>query len=91
MAIGLVITKHAPADCPAHSDDANEVNIEYLNKKAELLAKHGVKEVGAWVVHSEHFIVQVPEAPNLEAMLALSMEPENMNMMNWNPLNSNRQ
>ena len=49
-----------------------------MSKQKELEAKHGVKTVGGWNVPSEHFTVQVFEAPTFEAMQAFSMEPEVM-------------
>jgi uncharacterized protein with GYD domain len=56
---------------------------EYMSKVPELLAKHGVKMVGSWVVHTEHLVVEVYEAPSYEAMDACSMEPEVMALSTW--------
>ena len=60
--------------------------IEWASKTGELEAKHGVKMVSGWLVQPEYWTVQVFEAPTFEAMLAYSMEPEVMNIMNWNTI-----
>jgi uncharacterized protein with GYD domain len=59
---------------------------EYMSKAAELMAKHGVKMVGSWVVHPEHLGVQVFEAPSFEAMQAFLMEPESVSLVNWSTM-----
>ena len=48
------------------------------------MKKHGVKMVGAWSSMPDHLSVAVCEAPNMEALLKFSMEPE---MMIWGSYN----
>jgi len=83
MVTFLVISRHSPADCPGHNEKSRKSMVEFMSKAPELLTKHGVKMVGSWSVHSEHWTVQVFEAPSFEAMQAFSMEPENMSIVNW--------
>jgi hypothetical protein len=84
MVTFLAISRHAPADCAARNEAAAEVFNEWVNMHAELEAKHGVKLVGTWDVHAEHLTVQVFEAPNSEAMIALSMEPVMLKQLHFN-------
>ncbi len=84
MVTFLVIGRHAPADCAAHNEAAAKAFGEWMSKRAELEAKHGLKMVGSWVVHGEHLTVDVIEAPNSDAMIAYSMEPEMEELLNFN-------
>ena len=77
------VSKHTPADCPVTNERSRKSMAEYMSKAGELEAKHGVKMVGSWTVHSEHWTVQVFEAPSFEAFMAYSMEPEIMSVVNW--------
>jgi hypothetical protein len=83
MVTFLLISRHSPADCPAHNEKSRKSMAEYMSKVPELLAKHEVKMVGSWVVHTEHLVVEVYEAPSYEAMDACSMEPEVMALSTW--------
>jgi len=83
MVTFLLISRHSPADCPVHNEKSRKSMAEYMSKVPELLAKHGVKMVGSWVVHTEHLVVEVYEAPSYEAMDACSMEPEVMALSTW--------
>jgi uncharacterized protein with GYD domain len=83
MVILLEISRHAAADCPLNNERVREATIAGMSKVEELAKKHGVKMVGGWNVHSEHLVVDVFEAPSLEAFEAFSMEPEIMNMNSW--------
>ena len=86
MVTFLLVSWHTPADCPTHNETSRKSMAEYMSKAAELDAKHGVKWVGSWVVHSEHLVVDVGEAPSFEAMQAHLMEPEIMSLMNWSTM-----
>jgi hypothetical protein len=82
MVTSLVISRHTPDMCALYNEKSAKVYVEWMNKQKELEAKHGVKMVGGWNVPSEHFTVQVFEAPTFEAMQAYSMEPEVMKLSN---------
>jgi hypothetical protein len=69
--------------CALYNEKSAKVYMEFMSKSEELAKKHGIKIVGGWNVHSEHLVVDVFEAPSLEAFQAFSMEPEIMNMNNW--------
>jgi uncharacterized protein with GYD domain len=79
----LLIQKHTPADCWMSNEKALKAMIDVARKGDEFEAKHGVKMVGFWNVHSEHLVVNVFEAPSFEAWQAFCMEPETMNMYNF--------
>lgn len=78
-----MISRHDAADCPAHNAENRKVTLEAFSKMEELTAKHGIKIVGIWNIHSEHLTVQVVEAPSFEAVMAMSIEPPNMKLMNF--------
>ena len=80
MVTFLEISRHTAADCPARNEASMKSVAEYMSKAPELQAKHGVKMVGGWNVHSEHLLVAVYEAPSYEALDAFRMEPEVMAM-----------
>jgi hypothetical protein len=65
-----------------NNEKSLKVVSEIASKQDELAAKHGIKIVGGWQVHSEHLVIQVFEAPSFDAFQAYSMEPEMMNVMN---------
>ena len=79
----LMIAKHDAADCAFFNEKSAKTLAEYASKLPELLAKHGIKIVGACTVNNEHLAVSIFEAPSFEAMMAWGMEPENVNMSNW--------
>jgi uncharacterized protein with GYD domain len=79
----LMISRHTAADCPAHNAENRKVVLEAFSKAEELGAKYGIKTVGIWNVHSEHLTVQVVEAPSMEAFMAMSMEPSNIKLLNF--------
>ncbi len=79
----LEIVRHAAADCPLDNERVREATIAGMSKSEELAKKNGINIVGGWNAHSEHLVVDVFEAPSLEAFQAFSMEPEIMNMNNW--------
>ncbi|HYA33821.1 MAG TPA: hypothetical protein VEG65_07515 [Candidatus Bathyarchaeia archaeon] len=79
----LLIARHDAADCAFYNEKSAKTLAAYASKLPELLAKHGIKIVGACTVNSEHLAVQILEAPSFEAMMAWGKEPENANMSNW--------
>jgi hypothetical protein len=82
----LTFWKHAATDCPIHNEKWRGPMAELDSKQDEIAAKHGVKIVGWWNVHSEHLVVEVFEAPSFEAFQAYLMEPEELNMLNFNTM-----
>jgi hypothetical protein len=79
----LEIARHSPENCPMINEKARKVFLEAGNKLEGLLKKHGVKLVGAWNVHPEHFQVYVFDAPSFEAFYKCGMEPEIVAMLNF--------
>jgi hypothetical protein len=79
----LSIITHTAADCLVHNESVRKVTFEATSKMEELAKKHGVKIVGGWNVHPKHLQVMVYEAPNFEAMLAWSAEPEIAKMIGF--------
>jgi len=78
MPIFMVISRHSPEYCPEFNEKVRKAVLELMGKMDELLKKHGVKVVGAWFgfVPTEHTNYMVYEAPSVEALQKLSMEPE---------------
>jgi hypothetical protein len=78
MPIFMVISTHSPEYCPENNEKVRKATLEVMSKMDGLLKKHGVKIVGAWFgfVPSEHTHYIVYEAPSVEALQKLRMEPE---------------
>ena len=76
----LQISKHAPESCPMHNEKVKKASVDLMAKMDQLTKKHGIKVIGGWHSPGEHFFAVVYDAPNMEALLKLSMEPE---VMTW--------
>ena len=76
MATFLCISKHAPDKCPTFNETTRRVYAQWASSYAESYRKHGVKLIGGWTVHGEHMNFWVVDAPSLEVLQALMMEPE---------------
>lgn len=74
----LQISRHAPESCPMHNEAVKKATVDLMAKMEELTKKYGIKVVGGWNAMQQHLIVVVYDAPNLEALLKFSMEPEAM-------------
>jgi uncharacterized protein with GYD domain len=73
-----------PESCPLHNEKTKKTMMDLMAKMEKLAKKYGVKMVGNWVAIPEHLIVSVYDAPSMEALLKLSMEPEVMAWMGYN-------
>lgn len=76
----LQISRHTAESCPAFNEHTKKSTVALLQKMDSLLAKHGVKIAGMWNDHPAHMVYNIYDSPSLEAMMALTMEPE---MMAW--------
>ncbi len=76
MPLFLQTLRHSPESCAIHNEKVRKVFVDLLNKMPQLTKKYGIKIVGGWTSVPEHLIVIVYDAPNLEALLKFSMEPE---------------
>ncbi len=79
----LMFSRHTPAECSTHNAKNRKATLEAFSKGEELAKKHGVNVVGMWNVHPEHLVVQVLEAPSMEAFIAYSMEPPFMKLVDF--------
>ena len=80
----LQTSRHPPESCAFTNEKAKKATLDAGMKLNELLTKYGIKLVGAWVSLSEHLTVAVYDAPNMEALWKLSMEPAVMNLETYN-------
>lgn len=76
----LLISKHSPENCPMYNEKAKKIALAYMTKMDAWAKKYGIKVTGAATVHSEHLNIMIFEAPNLEAVQKIAMEPEAMAM-----------
>ena len=64
----LFISRHSPENCPMYNEEYKKLfasmNVE---EREKIMHKHGIKDVGSWMVPSEHLSVHVVEAPSAEA------------------------
>ena len=80
----LQTSKHTPESCPMHNEKAKKVFADLMAKMGPLAKKHGIKLVGSWTSVPEHLIVNVFDAPNMEALMRFAMEPEVMSWLAYN-------
>lgn len=83
MVTVLVIGRHTAESCAIFNERSQKLTAAWYSKKAELEAKHGVKELVAVAVTPEHLTVEVLQAPSFEALQAFFNEPENVAMASW--------
>ncbi len=81
----MQISKHNPEVCPAIHETYKKSTVALLQKMDSLMAKHGVKIAGMWNDHPGHLVYNIYEAPTMEALMGLMMEPE---MMAWLAFNT---
>jgi uncharacterized protein with GYD domain len=72
----LQTARHSTEHCALHNEKVRKIFVDLWNKMPQLTKKHGIKIVGGWVSPPEHLMVVVYEAPNMEALMSFSMEPE---------------
>jgi len=70
-----MIERHSPESCPMFNEKTRKIMTEFNDKADALAKKYGVKELGSWVIPSEHLGFNVFEAPSIEAVMKLFMEP----------------
>ncbi len=78
MPLFMQTSRHNPESCPFHNEAAKKANADLNAKWDELSKKYNVKTVGMWISEPDHSLVAIYDAPNFEALLKMSMEPETM-------------
>jgi hypothetical protein len=76
MPIQIFFNRTSPENSPVFNEKSRKATMELFSKRAALLKKHGIKELGSWAVPAEHLIIIVDEAPSLDDFQKLMMEPE---------------
>jgi Domain of unknown function (DUF3303) len=79
-------SKHAPESCPMHNEKVKKATVDLMAKMDQLTKKHRIKIIGGWHSPQDHETVVVYDAPNMEALLNFSMEPE---VMAWSSYHMN--
>jgi hypothetical protein len=80
----MQISAHTPESCPVFNEHTKEVAVVGLQKMEALLAKHGVKLTGMWNDHGAHVVYNIYETPSMDAFMEASMEPEMMDWLSFN-------
>ena len=80
----LQISKHAAESCPMHNEKTKKMLMDLMNKMDKLTKKYKIKAVGNWVFPPDHTIISVYDAPSMEVVLKMSMEPEVMAWLSYN-------
>jgi len=70
-----MIGTHSPESCPMFNEKTMKVMMEFMDKIDGLAKKYGVKRLGSWTVPNEHLTFEVYDAPSLEVLAKLFMEP----------------
>jgi hypothetical protein len=55
-----------------------------MAKTDKIMKKYRVKMIGSWVAMPEHLQVLVFDAPNMETVMKMGMEPEVMAWLSYN-------
>lgn len=77
-------SRHTAESCPMHNEKTKKAVVDLMGKLGQLTKKHGIKVVGNWTSAPEHLMVIVYDAPNMEALMKFSMEPEVMTWFAYN-------
>jgi uncharacterized protein with GYD domain len=78
MTLFLQTARHSPESCALHNEKVRKIFVDLWTKMPQLTKKYGIKVVGSWTSVPEHLIIMLYDAPNMEALLKFSMEPEVM-------------
>jgi hypothetical protein len=77
----LMISKHSSESCPFNNEKVKKLTAAAMAKSDKINKKYRIKTVGEWVSMPEHLMVAVYDAPSLEALMKVSMEPELMSVL----------
>jgi hypothetical protein len=80
----LQVYTHSPESCPIGNRKNLLTMEDWLKKVEALTAKHGVMVVGIWTDRWGHKSWAVYEAPSTEAFEAFEQEPENLEKVKFN-------
>ncbi|MGD0804964.1 MAG: hypothetical protein ABSA11_12930 [Candidatus Bathyarchaeia archaeon] len=76
MPIQIFFLKYSPENDSRFNEKVLKVTMDLMAKREGLLKKHGIKDLGLWLVPTEHLTIIVDEASSLDAFQKLLMEPE---------------
>jgi hypothetical protein len=71
----VVISRHTAESCPMNNGKTRQIALDAMAALPEMAKKYDVRVVGSWAINSEHLVVEVFDAVNLDSLLRLSMEP----------------
>jgi hypothetical protein len=74
----MQVTTHPAELCPSHEPRFRAVTVNWFEKVGETAEKHGVKFLGSYTDGMAHTIYALYEAPSMDAMFQLVMEPDMM-------------
>jgi uncharacterized protein with GYD domain len=77
----LMISKHSPESCPFNNEKVKKITAAAMAKSDQINKKYGIKTVGEWVSMPEHLMVAVYDAPSMEVLMKVAMEPEMMSLL----------
>ena len=81
--IFVAITEHSPAQCPGSSKEAFDVVAASMPHMPELEKKHGVKNLGTYIMMGSHKNIIVMDAPSYDAAEMVLLESK---LMSWNTI-----
>ena len=85
MPVFMSISKHAPENCPAFSPKHRKSTLELFEKMETLAKKHGIKMLGSYTDFPQHMVYMILDG-SYEAMQKLLVEPEIMNWLSFNSM-----
>jgi len=81
MPVQIVFVRNSPENDVMFNEKARKVMMEFMSKRDVLLKKHGIKEIGSWLVLGEHLTIFADEVASLDDFQQFMMEPEYLAMM----------
>lgn len=67
-----------------HNEKVRKISEDLMKKSDKIMKKYKIKMVGNWASMPDHTNYSVFDAPNFEAMMKASMEPEVMAWLGYN-------
>jgi hypothetical protein len=82
----LQIYTHSPESCPVGNAKSLQIMMNWFKKLDTLTAKHGIIVVGVWTDRWGHMSWAVYETPDIETFEKFEQEPENIEKVTINKI-----
>ncbi|OPY31935.1 MAG: hypothetical protein A4E32_01543 [Methanomassiliicoccales archaeon PtaU1.Bin124] len=80
----LQVSKHDYSSCPMFNERSLKASKKYMAGEEAALARHKIKLIGSWTDFTSHEIFNIFESPSMEEFMKMCMEPEFMEWLSFN-------